>query len=176
MKSFKIVFFLVVVCVVSGSFLSIVWESSKDKIAEQEKRARMEAVKTIFRTSGITEREGGGEKYWEIKNMGFAFEAQGMGFQDEIAAMIGVAADFNKIAGIVILNCRETPGLGNKITKDKFLRQFSDKRIPLSVVKRPSSLPSEIEAVTGATISSKAVSKIVNEKIRQMKLVIQKTR
>jgi len=172
MKSFRIVFFLVIICAGSGFFLSIVWESSKDKITEQEKRARMEAVETIFRTSGITEKEVGGEKYWEIKDTGFAFEAKVMGFQDEITAMIGVDEDFNKIAGIVILNCRETPGLGDKITKDKFLSQFRGKGTPVSVVKKPPSRPLEIEAVTGATISSKAVCKMVNEKIRQMKLKI----
>ncbi|MFH1352131.1 MAG: FMN-binding protein [bacterium] len=176
MKSFKIVFFMVVVCAVSGFFLSIVWESSKDKIAKQEKRARMEAVKTIFRTSEIVEKDIAGEKYWEVKGLGFAFEATGPGFQDEIAAMIGVDGAFKKIEGIVILNCRETPGLGDKITKDKFLSQFRDKGTPLSVVKKPPSLPLEIEAVTGATISSKAVCKIVNEKIREMKSKIRKIR
>jgi len=172
MKGFKIVFFLVVVCALSGLFLSIVWNGSKDKIAEQERRARIQAVKTIFGTSEITEKNSGGEKYWEIKDMGFAFEAKGMGFQDEISAMLGVDEHFNKIEGIVILNCRETPGLGDKITKDKFLSQFNDKGTPLSVVKRPPSRPLEIEAVTGATISSKAVCKIINEKIRRMKTKI----
>jgi len=159
MKSFRIVFFLVIICAGSGFFLSIVWESSKDKITEQEKRARMEAVETIFRTSGITEKEVGGEKYWEIKDTGFAFEAKVMGFQDEITAMIGVDEDFNKIAGIVILNCRETPGLGDKITKDKFLSQFRGKT-----------------GLSGNTVHLTGEENIANEKIRQMKLRIQKTK
>ena len=66
-----------------------------------------------------------------------------------------------------ILESRETPGLGDKIYKDAvWVGGFSALSIEpeiQAVKKGTSSLPNEIDAITGATISSKAVVRIINE-------------
>ena len=66
-----------------------------------------------------------------------------------------------------VLESRETPGLGDKIYKDaEFVRAFSALSIEpeiMAVKKGTSSMPNEIDAITGATISSKAVVRIINE-------------
>ena len=66
-----------------------------------------------------------------------------------------------------ILDSRETPGLGDKIYKDAvFVANFSnlvaDPEI-VTVKKGTRSAPNEVDAITGATISSKAVVRIINE-------------
>jgi len=66
-----------------------------------------------------------------------------------------------------ILDSRETPGLGDKIYKDAdFVANFDDLAVDpvIKAVKKGLKLaPNEIDAITGATISSKAVVRIINE-------------
>jgi electron transport complex protein RnfG len=66
-----------------------------------------------------------------------------------------------------VLESRETPGLGDKIYKDAdFVGSFSPLSIDPNIVavkKGTKSRPNEIDAITGATISSKAVVRIINE-------------
>ena len=71
--------------------------------------------------------------------------------------MVGVDKEMN-VQGIEILSQSETAGLGAKITEDKFKGQFAGKSLAdLKLVKKPTASPQEFEAVTGATISSRAV-------------------
>ena len=66
-----------------------------------------------------------------------------------------------------ILESRETPGLGDKIYKDMaFVGNFTELSIDPTIVvvkKNTRSQPNEVDAITGATISSKAVVRIINE-------------
>jgi len=165
---FKITFFLFAVCVVSGFLLSFFYTKSIDKIKENERKAKVEAISEIFGNENVVEKEVSGKKYWVVGDKGFAFEAKGMGFQDEIIAMIGVTKDF-KIKGIVVLKCLDTPGLGAEVAGENFLSQFKGKSAPFEVVKNIASGPHKIQAVTGATISSKAFVRIVNSAIEEMK-------
>jgi electron transport complex protein RnfG len=116
--------------------------------------------------------------------IGIAFEAVGSGFQGKISMMVGVSIDFTKISGIKILEQIETPGLGTKIVEDPsnkqdrfwFTNQFKDLITePLIEVvknKKPTK-PTEIEAITGATISSQAVATIINNKLQLAKKTYQ---
>jgi len=65
-----------------------------------------------------------------------------------------------------ILRHTETPGLGAFATREEFFRKFDNKKLqPLKVVRTPASADDEIQAITGATITSKAVTGAVNEAI-----------
>jgi electron transport complex protein RnfG len=64
-----------------------------------------------------------------------------------------------------VLESRETPGLGDRIYKDQaFVDQFRDLAVEPAVVlvKEAPTAPNQVDAITGATISSTAVVKIVN--------------
>jgi len=171
-KIIRISFFLLCLCSLSGLILSFVWKTSAGKIAANEKRARKEAVLTIFPGEEISELSRGGEKYWQAGGAGYAFESSIMGFQDEITAVIGVDKNMEEIKGIIILKCLETPGLGGEITKEKFLKQFRGKNPPFTVVKTVPREKYDIQAVTGATISSRAVVKMINERLMRMRAVL----
>ncbi|MBA1330509.1 hypothetical protein QQ73_04810 [Candidatus Endoriftia persephone str. Guaymas] len=98
--------------------------------------------------------------------VGYAVAGEGPGFQDTIKLLYGYLPAQRKIVGMEILDSRETPGLGDKIFKDKdFVANFDGLAVDpqIKAVKKGSkSAPYEIDAITGATISSKAVVRIIN--------------
>jgi len=112
--------------------------------------------------------------------VGIAFEAVGSGFQGKISIMVGITTNFSEITGIKILEQIETPGLGTKIVVDPsnktdeywFPNQFKQLKTEpmIEVIKnvKPSK-PNEIQAITGATISSQAVATILNSEIIRAK-------
>ena len=116
--------------------------------------------------------------------VGVAFDAVGNGFQGKISIMVGVKPDFSEITGIKILEQIETPGLGTKIVEDPtnksdpywFANQFKALKIEpmIEVIKnaRPSK-DNEIQAITGATISSRSVVALLNQNIQQAKRIYQ---
>ena len=93
--------------------------------------------------------------------------AAGPGFQDTIALLYGYRPGEKIVVGMEVLESRETPGLGDKIYKDAaFVGAFSALSVEPEIVavkKGTKSQPNEIDAITGATISSKAVVRIINE-------------
>ncbi|MDK1024367.1 MAG: FMN-binding protein [Gammaproteobacteria bacterium] len=98
--------------------------------------------------------------------IGYAIPGEGPGFQDTIKILYGYKADTRKIVGMEVLDSRETPGLGDKIYKDaSFVANFTNLSVEpeiIAVKKGKKSAPNEIDAITGATISSKAIVKIIN--------------
>lgn len=98
--------------------------------------------------------------------LGYAIENAGSGFQDIIRILYGYDPARKRVIGMEVLESRETPGLGDKIWKDEsFVSDFYDLAIEpeIIVVKGASSGNNEVDAITGATISSKAVVRIINE-------------
>jgi electron transport complex protein RnfG len=97
--------------------------------------------------------------------LGFAIPAEGAGFQDTIKLIYGFDPGARRVVGMEVLESRETPGLGDKIIKDAdFVGAFRDLAVEPEIVavKSGSSGDNEIDAISGATISSKAVVKIIN--------------
>ncbi|MCP4375602.1 MAG: FMN-binding protein [bacterium] len=102
--------------------------------------------------------------------IGYMLRASGMGYVDKIEVLIGVDARATKITGIYVLAQIETPGLGNKIRSEDFEGQFVNKLTAkdIEVIKTaPKSDSNDIQAITSATISSKAVCDIVNNAVRE---------
>jgi electron transport complex protein RnfG len=99
--------------------------------------------------------------------VGYAMPAAGPGFQDTIAILYGYQPAEKIVVGMEVLESRETPGLGDKIYKDAvWVGGFSALSVEpeiIAVKKGTKSQPNEIDAITGATISSKAVVRIINE-------------
>lgn len=98
--------------------------------------------------------------------VGFAIPAEGAGFQDTIKLIYGYDPTRRRVVGMQVLESRETPGLGDKIIKDdSFVDCFRDLAISPDVVavKKGRKQDNEIDAISGATISSVAVVRIINE-------------
>ena len=105
----------------------------------------------------------------EGATVGWLLRASGQGFADRIECLIGVDADAKTLTGIYVLDQKETPGLGDYITdQGRFRKWFEGQPTaqPLRVVKSASPPPAgEVQALTGATISSDAVADIVNKRV-----------
>jgi len=95
---------------------------------------------------------------------GWVIKASGQGYADTVDLLIGIDPQVRSLTGIFVLDQKETPGLGNKITSAGWRQQFKGRATgrPLKVAAGPSGSAAGIDAITGATISSRSVTRIVN--------------
>jgi len=99
------------------------------------------------------------------EHIGWVIRASGQGYADRIELLVGLDAKAERLLGIYVLDQKETPGLGDGI-RSSWRNQFAGKSAleDLKVVKNEPK-DNEIRAISGATISSKSVTKIVNKAI-----------
>ena len=94
--------------------------------------------------------------------IGYNFTVAPKGYGGIITLVVGIAND-GAVKGIKILSLSETPGLGMKSTEPAFSDQFKDKKADvLTVVKTTPAAAGDIQAISGATITSRAVTLGVN--------------
>jgi electron transport complex protein RnfG len=101
--------------------------------------------------------------------VGFAFIAEGPGFQGKIRMMVGLNRARERLSGLRVVEQIETPGLGDKIAKEKFESQFKGLGLKpkIEYVKnRKPEKENQIQAITGATISSRAVVNTINKRVK----------
>jgi electron transport complex protein RnfG len=108
--------------------------------------------------------------------VGVALSRGESGFQDVILVIFGYDPVENTLSGMKVLESKETPGLGDKIFKDQpWVDQFfAGPQAPLIPVKPGAGkgLAGEVDTITGATISSKAVMAIINNSIAEWRPVL----
>jgi electron transport complex protein RnfG len=107
----------------------------------------------------------------EGRPTGYAVISSAAGFQDQIQLIFGYDAASGTLLGFKVLDNKETPGLGDKIEKDSaFVTQFAGLTPPLTGVKPGAGKGgvSEVDLITGATISSRAVIKIINDALARL--------
>lgn len=105
------------------------------------------------------------------REVGYAVTGAQPGFQDIIELIFGYDPDTGRVLGMLVLESKETPGLGDKIIKDQhFVGEFRDALAPLTGIKPADATddPHEVDMITGATISSRAVIKIVNDRLVEL--------
>ncbi|MDA8125586.1 MAG: RnfABCDGE type electron transport complex subunit G [Deltaproteobacteria bacterium] len=96
--------------------------------------------------------------------VGLAVKVAPRGYAGEIEMLVGVDPDLH-LTGMKILSQRETPGLGTNMLKPKFLAQFIGKGVRDAFEPKK-----DIDAITGATISTRAVCEGVKEVLRNAEL------
>lgn len=168
---------MLVVSLVSAIMLASINAVSRETIQKNQERnfkvAVLRSLDTPFDieeteevfTKKIVQRETA-QGILYLSGNSAAFELKGSGFWGPISLVIGVNVKDMTIRGIEIVEEEETPGLGARITEAAFMDQFKGKSLDQNIVvkikgERPGT--NDVEAVTGASISSKAVEKIVNE-------------
>ena len=117
---------------------------------------------------------------------GVALEAAAQGYQDVIRVLYGYDPECQCIRGIEVLKMAETPGIGDKIAKDaEFQKNFEALDAGLnaagdalahpivSVKHGTKSKPWQIDAISGATISSKAVARMLDDSAQAVAPVLQ---
>ncbi len=107
--------------------------------------------------------------------VGFAVQGAEPGFQDVIQLIFGYDPVHKQVLGLRVLESKETPGLGDKITKDqKFISAFDRVTGPIRGVKEGAGQgrDDEVDMITGATISSRAVIRIINDRLEALDPVL----
>ena len=162
----KITLNLVIVYLVGGLILAAVYARTSPIIFKNAVAAKQAALKNLIPDADKIEKMGdltSHEKHTEYfvarkggSIVGYIVESFGKGYSSYIDTLIAVDKNF-KVEKISILHHAETPGLGDEIDTDSFQRQFKDKDLDhLKVVKTETK--DYIQAISGATISSRAVT------------------
>ena len=166
---------LFIICLVVSFLLAFVNGITKDTIvqrtaadAEEKRKLVLSEASTFKKVDGWENKDESGlirEAYAAYNGdnlIGYVFSASPKGYGGEIAVTVGVSSK-NKISGVKIGSNSETPGLGSKAANDDFTGQYKDKdtQKDIIIVKRPASADNEIQAISGATVSSTAVTKAV---------------
>lgn len=188
-ESFMLVLVLTLVCLISALALALVNNLTVERIAEQKKAARLQAVKAALPEEDLLYNNDPSQNVlsipeWKEKDgtpkiiyigrrdseiVGVAFTSVGEGYGGFISVMMGANVN-GDIAGIEILEHLETPGLGANIDTPRFKGQFRGK-LPansldgkIMVIKGiKADKDWEIEALTGATVSSLGVAQAIND-------------
>jgi len=185
--SVRMVTVLTSIGLLSGSFLATVGLLTQERIALNKQReieaAIIQVVPGTYSSQRLYEEKdlsvyGGKDKEGTL--IGFAIYASCIGFQDKITFMLGTNISFTRINSIKIIEQKETPGLGAKINDREFFLQYwenKDGSSPLRLRKPPVSSPedlgpSEVNTITGATISSEAVLNTVNSTLERLRLLL----
>lgn len=189
---------LAVACFLSGLLLVAVFRTTHPIIVRNQAQALEEAIYRVL--PGATSKRAFVEKEGRLVEIpaerqtdeagpfvfagmddqgtlvGFAIPAEGPGFQDTIGLIFGYQPNTGNIIGMEVLQSRETPGLGDKIAKDAAFRgQFTALATSpqVAAVKGgTATAPNQVDAISGATISSKAVVSILNQAVKRWQTLI----
>ncbi|MFH1878904.1 MAG: FMN-binding protein [Candidatus Omnitrophota bacterium] len=167
---------LTVVGVISGVFLVFVYNYSMPRIKINISRETETSIKNIFPEADKIIPAAEKDVYTVEDSsgalLGYALLAEGNGYQGVIKLIVGVSPDLTRTHGMEVLDSQETPGLGAEIAGDNFRKQFQGLDITRDieyVKNQKPQKPYQIEAITGATISSRAVVTIMNKRIDEVK-------
>lgn len=160
---------LMLICSIAAGLLAGINSLTKPKIIAQARLEEEASLKKVipegFRFEPIKEKDD--IIYYkaydeEGKLIGLAFKASGKGYSSTIETMVAMALD-GTISTIKILSQNETPGVGSQIAEPGFAEQFRHKNTQNL---------DEIQAITGATISSRAVIDSVKVKAKEIQKLI----
>lgn len=180
----KMIVVLTLVGLISGGCLSVVDLLTRDRIELNRQKEIEEAIGKVVPgtknfTAALEEKDLTVYKAKDEQDnlIGYAIYAKGTGFQDIITLMFGTDPDLNTINSLTILEQKETPGLGAKITdREVFLQFWEDRQCSQELTLRKPAVetkdelsPSEVNTITGATISSQKVLNIVNLSLELVK-------
>lgn len=171
---------LCIITLVVTLLLSVVNRVTRDIIAENTLKAENEARADLIDAQDFEMIEEGIYRAISAgETVGYAVSSGAQGYGGEISMIVGVDTR-GSVMGVKIINHSETPGLGSRVTQQDFLAGFHDKWPPLAVTKgtkaddaESSATPkgsagSEVNAISGATISSNAVVKGVNSAVDRL--------
>lgn len=173
----KITVSLVVTFVVAGIIMAVVFANTAPIMAKAMEKEKKEALKKLMPDAEKIEETGKwapagkhGEHYGAKKGdqtIGYLASTFGKGYSSYISILVAVDPDI-KVKQINILSHGETPGLGDEIEKAYFQKRFEGKTLEqLEVVKTEGT--DKVLAISGATISSRAVTRGVKEAVAFLK-------
>ena len=164
-------FILALICVVAAGLLAGVNVLTRPKIIAQARLEEQAGLKEVMPLASkfvaVKSDANKDVAYYKAfdnqdKLMGYVFKASQKGYSSTIETLAGIFLD-DRISAIKVIFQNETPGLGSRITEDKFRNQFNN---------QSSLVLADVSAITGATISSRAVMNSIMKKAAEIKELI----
>lgn len=177
---------LVCITLIAGLALGFVYDITKEPIARQKQITKENACKAVFEEADSFDTENVVDPEPYVADLDGEFDSCTIdeiipaldqkdqcigyaitvtcseGYSGDITLMVGIAGD-GTVNGIDFLTLSETAGLGMNAKEPEFAGQFANKNVEsFSVTKDSAKSDSDIEAISAATITSKAVTKAVN--------------
>ena len=158
------------ICLVATLVLAVTYEVTKPRIEEQARLEQERALKEVMPEADSFEAKTAGDveyfdAYQDSRLIGYCLKVTGNGYGGYIRMIVGIDPH-GYIEGVRVLEHTETPGLGSKIADKKpgesespFLEQFNGKDGTTVEVRK------DIDAITGATISSAAVTDAIRRTV-----------
>lgn len=168
---------LMLICIIVAGIVAFVYNATKEQIAmnnavnaEDLALVMPESDALVDLTTEFEEHEIITEIYKATKGeevVGYVYKMIIAGYKPGLGTLVGIDNEGNVIAAKVTQSS-ETPGLGALVAEDAFISQFTGKETSSSflVVKSTPASENEIQAVSGATISSGAVATSINEAVK----------
>ncbi len=180
-KIVKNTLILTLITLVAGLGLGLVYEITKAPIAQAQETAKKEAWQKVFPEADISDFEqidldqaaaeqaiadmgvnGTIDEACTVGDMGYVVTATDKdGFGGSIKVTVGITSD-GTVNGVSILSINETAGLGMKAAEPAFYGQYEGKQTEKFVVSKDGGDGEPIDALSGATITSRSVTGAVN--------------
>ena len=180
-KIIKNTLILTVITLVAGLGLGFVYEITKEPIAQAQEAAKKEAWQAVFPEADLDEFEpmdvdqkaadkvikdlgikGSIDEVCTVGEEGYVITTtDSEGYGGDIKITVGITAD-GTVNGVSILSISETAGLGMKAKEPAFYEQYQGKQAEKFAVSKDGGEGEPIDAISGATITSRAVTGAVN--------------
>ncbi|ADQ14549.1 RnfABCDGE type electron transport complex subunit G [Halanaerobium hydrogeniformans] len=177
-SNLRLVITLVTIGLVSAFVLTFVYQWTTPYIEANQAEIRRRAINEVLPgAEEIEEIDIDGDIFYKAydqdnRKIGVATQHSGAGYNGMIDVMVGVDIEEQKVLNISIVEHEETPGLGARITEEEYRRHFQEKPFgDYQAVSTEPTDPMEVQIIAGATISSEAVMKIVENAVDKINTV-----
>lgn len=168
---FQIAINLIITCLASGLIIGLVYYVTAPIAAEKKELSKQESMKALVsdadnfkavpdKAEWFTAEKGG-------KVVAYVVPGESKGYGGEIKMLVAVKPT-GEVIDYSIITSNETPGLGDNASKEPFRSEFKGKKEANLVVTKDAADKDDIQAMTGATISSKAVTLAVKNAVHEV--------
>lgn len=184
----KMIVFVVLLGIIASAILVGTDGFTKQIIADNEDYSLKSTILNAFEISyteadlfdvyqsEITEKDINDATYYFSSDGSVGFEVEGKGLWGPIRGFLTLEDDLETIKGIQILYHEETPGLGGVVSEDWYLEKYKGKKMDKGIVIKNDANPNsdnEVDAITGATMTSNAFELLLNENYQLRKEVLE---
>ncbi|OOM11949.1 RnfABCDGE type electron transport complex subunit G [Clostridium saccharobutylicum] len=168
---FQIAINLIITCLVSGLIIGLVYYFTAPIAAEKKEVSKQESMRSLvsdadnFKAVPDKDQWFTAEKDGEI--IAYVVPGESKGYGGEIKMLVAVKPD-GEVIDYSITTSNETPGLGDNASKQPFKNEFKGKKEANLTVTKDASDKDDIQAMTGATISSRAVTLAVKNAVHEV--------
>ncbi|MFA6169353.1 MAG: RnfABCDGE type electron transport complex subunit G [Candidatus Margulisiibacteriota bacterium] len=160
-KNIKMAAVLALFCVISAGLLAYVYNVTQPLIVQNAKRSFDLSLKRLIPAESFKQEKNAFVATKGKEVVGYAFAVKPQGYGGPVEMLVGLDKE-GRVLAVKVLSHKETAGLGSNIENQKFLQQFVGKTAQDKIEPKQ-----DIDALTGATISTRAVCYGVREAIDQ---------